>query len=147
MSNHPEPAADGGVTGFAERLLAVIDEGRRTATYKLALLIALMDCCAEGVSPMGAAPAEIPTRSLARQVARLYWRQLRPFPSTHRPASDHQQVGHHHPGSAIGVQSPLVRDHVGVGRGTAPAWSCWKSSNPFKPPGAPGRFALDLRAA
>ena len=28
---------------FAERLLQVIDEGRRTATYKLALLIALMD--------------------------------------------------------------------------------------------------------
>ena len=84
-SNPPEPAAEGGVTGFAERLLAVIDEGRRTATYKLALLIALIDCCAEGVTALGAAPAEIPTRSLARQVTRLYWPQLRPFPAASGP--------------------------------------------------------------
>jgi 5-methylcytosine-specific restriction endonuclease McrA len=66
-------------------LLAVIDEGRRTATYKLALLIALMDCCAEGVTPLGAAPTKIPTRSLARHVARLYWPQLRPFPAAGGP--------------------------------------------------------------
>jgi hypothetical protein len=33
---------------FAERLLQRIDEGRRTATYKLALLLALIDSCAAG---------------------------------------------------------------------------------------------------
>ena len=32
--------------GFAERLLELIDSGRRTATYKLALLMALLDLCA-----------------------------------------------------------------------------------------------------
>ena len=32
--------------GFAERLLEVIDSGRRTATYKLALLLAMLDLCA-----------------------------------------------------------------------------------------------------
>lgn len=32
--------------GFAERLLEVIHSGRRTATYKLALLLALLDLCA-----------------------------------------------------------------------------------------------------
>jgi hypothetical protein len=85
MSSRPEPRAEDGVTGFAERLLSVIDEGRRTATYKLALLMALMDCCAEGVTPLGAAPTEIPTRSLARHVARLYWPQLRPFPAPSGP--------------------------------------------------------------
>ncbi len=85
MSNDLEGGVQGGVTGFVERLLAVIDEGRRTATYKLALLMALMDCCAEGVTHLGAAPAEIPTRSLARQVARLYWPQLRPFPAASGP--------------------------------------------------------------
>jgi hypothetical protein len=31
-----------GAAGFAERLLEVIDSGRRTATYKLALLMALL---------------------------------------------------------------------------------------------------------
>lgn len=80
-----EPIAESGVATFAERLLAIIDEGRRTATYKLALLIALIDCCAEGVSPFGAAPSEIPTRLLARHVARLYWPQLRPFPAASGP--------------------------------------------------------------
>lgn len=71
--------------GFAERLLAVIDEGRRTATYKLALLTALMDCCAEAVSPGGLAPAELGTRSIARRVAAIYWPQLRPFPALGSP--------------------------------------------------------------
>ncbi len=36
--------------GFAERLLAVIDEGRRTATYKLALLMALTESISTGGS-------------------------------------------------------------------------------------------------
>jgi 5-methylcytosine-specific restriction endonuclease McrA len=68
------------LAGFAERLLSVIDDGRRTATYKLAVLLALMDCCAEAVSPSGLAPTTIRTRALARKVAALYWPQLRPFP-------------------------------------------------------------------
>lgn len=85
VCNDAEPVADSAASSFAERLLAVIDEGRRTATYKLALLIALIDCCAEGVSPLGAAPCELPTRLLARQVARLYWPQLRPFPAAGGP--------------------------------------------------------------
>ena len=71
--------------GFAERLLAVIDEGRRTATYKLALLTALMDCCAEAVSSGGLAPAELGTRAIARRVAAIYWPQLRPFPAPGSP--------------------------------------------------------------
>lgn len=69
------------LSGFAERLLAVIDEGRRTATYKLAVLLALMDCSAEQATPDGRAPQEISTRAIARHVARLYWPQLRPFPT------------------------------------------------------------------
>ena len=84
MSDAAQPA--GGIgpqeqSGFAEMLLAVVDDGRRTATYKLAVLLALMDSCAEGATPEGKAPTEIPTRSLARHVARLYWPQLRPFPT------------------------------------------------------------------
>lgn len=75
------------LASFAERLLAVIDEGRRTATYKLAVLLALMDCCAEGASPAGLAPTGIPTRVIARHVARLYWPQLRPFPTETGPVA------------------------------------------------------------
>jgi len=43
-------------SGFAERLLEVIDAGRRTATYKLAVLLALIDLCARGADKDGAAP-------------------------------------------------------------------------------------------
>lgn len=55
-----------------ERLLRVIDEGRRTATYKLALLMALIDAAAisNGVP-------EIPTRVVAEQVLALYYPQTR----------------------------------------------------------------------
>lgn len=84
MSDYEAPPAEGGteeLSGFAERLLAVIDEGRRTATYKLAVLLALMDCCAEQATPDGRAPTEISTRVIARHVARIYWPQLRPFPT------------------------------------------------------------------
>lgn len=76
----PEPMTD-----FAERLLAVIDEGRRTATYKLAVLTALMDCCAEAVSVRGLAPTRLQTRAIARRVAAIYWPQLRPFPTPGNP--------------------------------------------------------------
>jgi hypothetical protein len=41
-----QPGLRGAGVGFAERLLEVIDSGRRTATYKLALLIALLAPCA-----------------------------------------------------------------------------------------------------
>jgi 5-methylcytosine-specific restriction endonuclease McrA len=66
-------------TGFAERLLEVIDSGRRTATYKLALLLALLDLCALRSDADGRAPTELTTRDLAERVARLYWPQVAPF--------------------------------------------------------------------
>jgi 5-methylcytosine-specific restriction endonuclease McrA len=66
-------------TGFAERLLEVVDSGRRTATYKLALLLALLDLCALHSDTDGRAPTELTTRDLAEQVASLYWPQVAPF--------------------------------------------------------------------
>lgn len=71
-----------GLSSFAERLLAVIDEGRRTATYKLAVLLAIMEACAEETTVEGTVPTELATRTIARHVARLYWPQLRPFPTS-----------------------------------------------------------------
>ena len=71
------PAAAGG--GFAERLLEVIDSGRRTATYKLALLMALLDLCAQRSGADGRAPGVLHTRDIAEQVAALYWPQVIPY--------------------------------------------------------------------
>jgi hypothetical protein len=65
--------------GFAERLLEVIDSGRRTATYKLALLLALLDLCARHSDAAGRAPALLYTRDIAEQVAALYWPQVIPY--------------------------------------------------------------------
>ncbi|MEX0768854.1 MAG: HNH endonuclease domain-containing protein [Microthrixaceae bacterium] len=62
---------------LAERLLRVIDEGRRIATYKLALLMALIDCCAAGADSNGRAPSQLHTRDIARQVLQLYLPQVR----------------------------------------------------------------------
>lgn len=59
---------------LTERLLRVIDEGRRTATYKLALLLALIDAAA-------LAPGEsvVPTRDLAALVLEIYYPQTRVY--------------------------------------------------------------------
>lgn len=65
--------------GFAERLLEVIDSGRRTATYKLALLITLLDLCARHNDARGRAPELLYTRDIAEQVAGLYWPQVIPY--------------------------------------------------------------------
>ena len=60
-------------------MLEVVDSGRRTATYKLALLLALLDLCARHSDTNGRAPTELTTRDLAEQVAGLYWPQVAPF--------------------------------------------------------------------
>jgi len=65
--------------GFAERLLEVIDSGRRTATYKLALLMALLDLCARRGGLGGRAPDVLYTREIAERVAAIYWPQLTPY--------------------------------------------------------------------
>lgn len=64
---------------IAERLLQVIDEGRRTATYKLALLMALIDACAANADGTGRAPTELHTRRIAEQVLRIYLPHARAY--------------------------------------------------------------------
>jgi hypothetical protein len=70
---------DSAAAGFAERLLEVIDSGRRFATYKLALLMALLDLCARHGGPDGRAPSVLYTREIAERVAAIYWPQTMPY--------------------------------------------------------------------
>lgn len=63
----------------AERLLQVVDEGQRTATYKLALVLALIDACAERVDATGVAPRSLSTRDVAEHVVRIYYPQVREY--------------------------------------------------------------------
>ncbi len=64
---------------FAEKLIVLLDQGGFTATYKYAVLIALMDLCLENGGADGAAPTSITTPQLAARVVALYWPQTRPF--------------------------------------------------------------------
>lgn len=64
---------DRGAIAFAERVLTLLDEGSFTATYKYAVLLALMDLCLEQSTHTGAAPSSVTTAQLAEKVLALYW--------------------------------------------------------------------------
>jgi 5-methylcytosine-specific restriction endonuclease McrA len=57
-----------------ERLLRVIDEGSRSSTYKLALLLGLIDSLTE-LGPVNT----IPTRIIAEKVTEIYYKQAETF--------------------------------------------------------------------
>jgi len=58
---------------LVQRLLLIINEGKREATYKLALLLALIDWCTTNNS------RRVPTCELAEGVLALYWKQVLPY--------------------------------------------------------------------
>lgn len=59
--------------------MAVLETGARTATYKLATLMALADYALEHLPEDANAPLEVPLSSLAERVLELYWPQVRLF--------------------------------------------------------------------
>ena len=68
-----------GVVGFAERVLELVEEGRHTTTYKLALIVALIDVCLEQTQASGIPPDALTTRQLAEKVIEIYWPHAMPF--------------------------------------------------------------------
>jgi hypothetical protein len=70
---------DRGAIGFAEKVLELLDEGRYTATYKYAVLLALIDLCLECTKEPGGAPDGVTTRQLAQKTVELYWPHSVPF--------------------------------------------------------------------
>ena len=72
---------DDGALRFAERLLALLDSTRYSATYKLATLLALIDVTAESIGKDGAAPATLSAKAVGRRVIELYWPQTVPYGS------------------------------------------------------------------
>ncbi len=59
--------------------MAILRTGRRTATYKLATLSALIDYCEEN-APLddSCAAIDVPIDDLADRVIEMYWRQVQP---------------------------------------------------------------------
>jgi len=71
--------ADRGLVGLAEKILALLDEGRFTATYKYAVLLAILDLALEKTSRTGAAPEMLVTREVAEKVLEIYWPHTIPY--------------------------------------------------------------------
>lgn len=72
-----DPLADPLLLG--QRVVAILETGLRTATYKLATLMALIDHCIEHLPDAPAETLVVPIPDLAHRVLEIYWRQVRPF--------------------------------------------------------------------
>jgi hypothetical protein len=72
-------AADGAAIAFGQRILALLDTGSFTASYKYAVLLAVLDAVLEGTDEHGRPPTVLRGRDIGRRVLELYWPQARPF--------------------------------------------------------------------
>lgn len=108
----PEP--DRGAIAFAEKILFLLEHGRFTATYKYAVLLALMDLCLEGATRSGAAPQSVTTHQLATKVLELYWPHAVTF-----DAHDHILL-QNQPLRSGGGQAAIVTEIVKFRRRWAP---------------------------
>src|SRR3954447_19938956 len=64
---------------LGQRVVSVLETGARTATYKLATLMALVDHSVEHLPARPDDPLAVPVRDLAMRVVELYWPQVRTF--------------------------------------------------------------------
>lgn len=64
---------------LGQRVVAILETGLRTATYKLATLMALIEHCIENLPAEADDTLTVPIPELAHRVLELYWRQVRPF--------------------------------------------------------------------
>lgn len=64
---------------LGQRIVAILETGLRTATYKLATLMALIDHCIENLPQQLDDELVVPIPELAGRVLEIYWRQVVPF--------------------------------------------------------------------
>ncbi|WP_307797333.1 HNH endonuclease [Williamsia soli] len=62
---------------LGQQLMSVLESGRRTATYKLATLLALLEFAVEHAPGERDAAVDVDLDDLAERVIALYWRQVR----------------------------------------------------------------------
>lgn len=68
---------------LGQRVVAILETGLRTATYKLATLMALIDFCIENMPQRPDDVLRVPIADLAHRVLEIYWPQVRPFEGHH----------------------------------------------------------------
>ena len=64
---------------LGQRVVAILESGLRTATYKLATLMALLEHCIENMPEHRDDVLRVPIPDLAHRVLEIYWQQVRPF--------------------------------------------------------------------
>jgi 5-methylcytosine-specific restriction endonuclease McrA len=70
---------DRGPIALAEKILNLLDQGAFTATYKYAVLLALIDLCMETTAASGAPAQAFTSRQLAEKGVELYWPHSGPY--------------------------------------------------------------------
>ena len=75
----PTPAPDTDPLALGRRIIDILQSGKKTSTYKLAVLQALIDCCIERVPDDQHASVNVPLDELTDRVIELYWPQTRPL--------------------------------------------------------------------
>ncbi len=79
--SRPGLAPEDDAIAFGEKVFALLDETRYTTTYKLAVLLGLIDLCLENTTTSGGPPDMVTTRQLAEKVTEIYWPHTLPFGS------------------------------------------------------------------
>jgi hypothetical protein len=95
---------------LGQRVVAILETGLRTATYKLATLTALIDQCIEHLPDRPEAALTVPIPDLAHRVLETYWRQVRPFDGRELRQSTQ-------PRARILTAASMFRAVAGVGHG------------------------------
>lgn len=94
---------------LGQQLVAVLGTGRRTATYKLATLMALLDQSVEHLPADPQAALSVPVRALAERVLEIYWHQVLPFEGQELQQTTQATT------AAILRQTLQLRDAAGIG--------------------------------
>jgi len=95
---------------LGQRVVAILETGLRTATYKLATLMALIEHCVENLPADPADTLAVPIPALAHRVLELYWQQVRPF-------DGHELRQSTQPKARIVAATKALRDAAATRRG------------------------------
>src|SRR5215469_441176 len=94
---------------LGQRVVAILETGLRTATYKLATLMALIDHCIENMPERPGDALRVPIPDLADRVLEIYWQQVRPF-------DGHELRQSTQPRARILIATNVLREAAGVKR-------------------------------
>ena len=94
---------------LGQRVVAILETGLRTATYKLATFMALIDHCLENMPERPGDVLRVPIPDLAHRVLEIYWQQVRPF-------DGHELRQSTQPRARILAATNVLREEAGVKR-------------------------------